>query len=43
MARRQAQEAKERFSERYREEQVEVIRTIEQIVIGGDWGPMATG
>jgi 2-polyprenyl-3-methyl-5-hydroxy-6-metoxy-1,4-benzoquinol methylase len=32
------QEAKERFSERYREEQADVVRTIEQIVIGGDWG-----
>ena len=38
MATRQERETKERFSERYRDEQVEVARTIEQIVIGGDWG-----
>ena len=38
MATRQEQEAQERFSERYREEQVDIVRTIEQSVIGGDWG-----
>ena len=38
MATRQEREAQERFSERYREEQADVVRTIEQIVVGGDWG-----
>ena len=38
MATRQEQQAKDRFSERYREERVDVVRTIEHTVIGGDWG-----
>ena len=32
------QEARERFADRYREERVDVVRQIEQRVIGGDWG-----
>lgn len=32
------QEARERFADRYREERVDVVRGIEQRVIGGDWG-----
>src|SRR5215217_3028742 len=32
------QEARERFANRYREERVDVVRAIEQRVIGGDWG-----
>jgi SAM-dependent methyltransferase len=38
MATRREHEAKDRFSERYREERVDVVRTIEHTVIGGDWG-----
>jgi hypothetical protein len=38
VATRQDQEAKHRFSDRYSEERVEVVREIEQTVIGGDWG-----
>jgi SAM-dependent methyltransferase len=38
MVTRQEQEAKDRFSNRYREERVGVVREIEQAVIGGDWG-----
>lgn len=34
----QEQDANDRFAERYREERVEVVREIEQRVIGGDWG-----
>ena len=34
----QEQEANDRFADRYREERVEVVREIEQRVIGGDWG-----
>jgi ubiquinone/menaquinone biosynthesis C-methylase UbiE len=32
------QEARDRFAVRYREPRVDVVRTIEQRVIGGDWG-----
>ena len=32
------QEARDRFADRYREERVDVVREIEQRVIGGDWG-----
>lgn len=32
------QEARERFADRYREARVDVVRQIEQRVIGGDWG-----
>ena len=38
MITRQEQETKDRFADRYREERGDVVRTIEQIVIGGDWG-----
>jgi len=38
MGPREERQAKDRFSERYREERVDVVRTIEQTVIGGDWG-----
>jgi SAM-dependent methyltransferase len=38
VATRQEQEARHRFSNRYREERVEIVREIEQAVIGGDWG-----
>ena len=34
----QEKEARERFADRYREERVDVVREIEQRVIGGDWG-----
>ena len=34
----QEQEARDRFADRYREERVDVVREIEQRVIGGDWG-----
>ncbi len=34
----QEQEARDRFADRYRQERVDVIREIEQRVIGGDWG-----
>ena len=37
MATRQQQQAKDRFSERYREERVDVVRAIEHTLIGGDW------
>jgi methylase of polypeptide subunit release factors len=38
MVTRQEQEARDRFSNRYRQERVDVVREIEQTVIGGDWG-----
>ena len=38
MATRREQQAKDRFSERYREQRADVVRTIEHTVIGGDWG-----
>jgi SAM-dependent methyltransferase len=34
----QEQEARDRFADRYRQERVDVVREIEQHVIGGDWG-----
>jgi SAM-dependent methyltransferase len=34
----QEREARDRFAGRYREERVDVVRAIEQRVIGGDWG-----
>jgi SAM-dependent methyltransferase len=34
----QEQEARDRFADRYRQERVDVVREIEQRVIGGDWG-----
>ena len=34
----QEQDARDRFADRYREERVDVVREIEQRVIGGDWG-----
>ena len=34
----QEQEANDRFADRYREERVDVVREIEQRVIGDDWG-----
>jgi SAM-dependent methyltransferase len=34
----QEQEARDRFADRYREERVDVVRHIEERVIGGDWG-----
>jgi 2-polyprenyl-3-methyl-5-hydroxy-6-metoxy-1,4-benzoquinol methylase len=34
----QEQEARDRFADRYREERVDLVREIEQRVIGGDWG-----
>ena len=34
----QEQEARERFADRYRQERVDIVREIEQHVIGGDWG-----
>jgi methylase of polypeptide subunit release factors len=33
-----AQQARDRFADRYREERVDVVRAIERRVIGGDWG-----
>lgn len=38
MATREEHVAKDRFSQRYREERVDVVRVIEQRVTGGDWG-----
>lgn len=38
MVTRQEREAMDRFSDRYRGERADVVREIEQIVIGGDWG-----
>lgn len=38
MVERREREAKDRFSNRYREERGDVVRAIEQTVIGGDWG-----
>jgi methylase of polypeptide subunit release factors len=35
---RQERETRERFAERYAGESAEVVRRVEQIVIGGDWG-----
>lgn len=32
------QEARDRFADRYREPRVDLVREIEQRVIGGDWG-----
>ena len=34
----QEREARDRFANRYREERVDVVRGVEQRVIGGDWG-----
>jgi SAM-dependent methyltransferase len=34
----QEQDARDRFADRYRQERVDVVREIEQRVIGGDWG-----
>jgi SAM-dependent methyltransferase len=34
----QEQEARDRFADRYRQERVDIVREIEQRVIGGDWG-----
>ena len=38
MVTRQEQDAQDRFAERYREQRPDVVRQIEQRVIGGDWG-----
>ena len=38
MASTQERDARARFADRYREERVDVVRTIERAVIGGDWG-----
>jgi 2-polyprenyl-3-methyl-5-hydroxy-6-metoxy-1,4-benzoquinol methylase len=38
MVSRQEHDARARFADRYREERVEVVQTIERAVIGGDWG-----
>ena len=38
MVTRQEQEATDRFSDRYREERGDIVREIEQTVIGADWG-----
>jgi SAM-dependent methyltransferase len=38
MATSREQEARDRFADRYREERVDIVRAIEQRVIGGDWG-----
>jgi 2-polyprenyl-3-methyl-5-hydroxy-6-metoxy-1,4-benzoquinol methylase len=35
---RREDDARARFADRYREERVDVVRTIERAVIGGDWG-----
>jgi methylase of polypeptide subunit release factors len=35
---RQERETRERFAERYIGESADVVRAVEQIVIGGDWG-----
>jgi hypothetical protein len=34
----QEQEASDRFADRYRQEPVDIVREIEQRVVGGDWG-----
>jgi hypothetical protein len=34
----QEQDARDRFADRYRQERVDIVREIEQRVIGGDWG-----
>jgi SAM-dependent methyltransferase len=34
----QEQEARDRFADRYRQERVDIVREIEQRVIGADWG-----
>ena len=38
MVTKQEREAQHRFADRYREERPDVVRQIEQRVIGGDWG-----
>jgi 2-polyprenyl-3-methyl-5-hydroxy-6-metoxy-1,4-benzoquinol methylase len=35
---RQEHDARARFADRYREERIDVVQTIERAVIGGDWG-----
>jgi len=35
---RQERETRDRFAERYAGEAAEVVRAVEEIVIGGDWG-----
>ena len=37
MVTRQEQEARDRFADRYREARVDIVRQIEQRVIGADW------
>jgi 2-polyprenyl-3-methyl-5-hydroxy-6-metoxy-1,4-benzoquinol methylase len=38
MASTRERDARVRFADRYRERRVDVVRTIERAVIGGDWG-----
>lgn len=38
MVTRQERETRDRFAERYAGEAAEVVRAVEEVVIGGDWG-----